>query len=659
MKIRFGVDYYPEHWPRDRWQIDADMMHEMGLDVVRMAEFSWSLLEPEEGKFSFQWLDDAIDLLSKSGMKIILGTPSASPPAWIIAENPEIQPIDSEGRRHFFGGRHHCCQSNTIYRAHIQRYVTAFANHFRVNPNVIGWQIDNELGNSHGDLCYCESCERSFRDWLIKKYGDIGELNRAWGTVFWSQSYLNFSQIQAPKLTAAGQNPSQLLDWKRFCSDLIVEFHKFQADILRKAAPEKFITHNLMGFSEKVNYFDLGKDCDFVSHDQYPGGHFHSKERVNSPMLNAAQLDLIRGIKQKNFWIMEQQSGMTGWDVLGRAPKPGQLGMWAMQAVAHGADAIVFFRWRTCTVGTEQYWHGILPHCGQPGRYHDELKEYIQKAKPLMNEIHGTIPKASAGIVFSYDQAYAMEIQPHHPDLSYTGQILLYYRALFDRNVPVDFVSDKADFNAYDLIVAPLQYLMTPELDQKYKDFVRNGGTLLLTMRTRVKDSTNLCMTDGRLPGDLRDLLGLEIPEYDCLRDASMQVIWDGEKLDCDKWCDIISLTGAEALAIYDSEFYAGSAAVTLNKFGKGRAYYIGTEPGRNLADRLVQEWIDEEIIQTLGDSPENVEISHRSSEDKEYIFIINHSDTEQKVDIPPDWKTYYAEQSEFLQPFSVDVYIM
>jgi len=413
MKIRFGVDYYPEHWPRSRWSTDADMMREMGLDVVRMAEFSWSLLEPVEGSYSFEWLDDAIDVLSGSGLKIILGTPSAAPPAWIITKTPEIQPIDPDGRMRYFGGRHHCCQSNAVYREHIKNFVFAFAEHFGNNKNVIGWQLDNELGNSHNELCYCKSCEESFRIWLINRYENIGELNNAWGTAFWSQTYQDFSQIQAPKLTAAGKNPSHQLDWKRFCSDLIIDFHKLQADILRKSAPEKFITHNLMGFSEKVNYFDLSKDLDFVSHDQYPGGHFLPKELVSNPEYNAAQLDLMRGLKKKNFWIMEQQAGITGWDILGRAPKPGQLGMWAMQAVAHGADTVVFFRWRTCTFGTEQYWHGILPHCGEPARYYDELKECIQKARLLMDEIRGSLPKASVGIVFSYDQAYAMEIQPH------------------------------------------------------------------------------------------------------------------------------------------------------------------------------------------------------------------------------------------------------
>ena len=658
MDICFGVDYYPEHWPKERWETDARLMREMGIDVVRMAEFSWSKLEPAKGDYDFGWLDEAVALLADHGIKSILGTPTAAPPAWIVAETPEIQPIDSQGRRRYFGGRHHACQSNPVYREHIRRYVTAFAEHFGHNQNIIGWQIDNELGNSHHDLCLCESCEKRFQAWLENKYVDIKTLNQEWGAVFWSQSYQAFSQIQTPKITASGQNPSTLLDWKRFCSDLIVEFHEQQADILRAASPEKFITHNMMGFSLKVNYFDLGKGLDFASHDQYPGGHFHPEHNVLKADRLAAELDLIRGIMKKNFWIMEQQAGITGWEILGRAPKPGELGMWAIQSVAHGADAVVFFRWRTCTVGTEQYWHGILPHSGIPGRYFEEIKACIEKARPLMREIRGTLPKASVGIVFSYDQAYAFEIQPHHPDLTYTGHIMAYYRALFNRNIPVDFVNDAEDFSQYDLLIAPLQYLMSSQLEKKYKDYVQNGGTLVLTMRTGVKNSSNLCMSHAPLPGNLRDFVGLEIHEYDCLRDASALALWDGETYKCEKWCDIVKLTTARALAVYDTEFYAGSPAITVNRFGNGKAYYVGTEPGFDMAAKLVDEFIRSVQLQPLGETPNGVEISHRSATDKDYFFVINHTGEIKTIEIPSGWTPYYENDcSSSLQPYSINVY--
>ena len=658
METYFGVDYYPEHWPRERWEIDIRLMKEMGLDVVRLAEFSWSKLEPAEDRFNFGWLDEIIGLMEKSGIKCILGTPSAAPPAWIIAANPEIQPIDSEGRRRYYGGRHHDCQSNHAYREHIKRYVTAFAAHFGKNPNVIGWQIDNELGNSHNDLCMCPSCEVGFQKWLEEKYGDIETLNQKWGTIFWSQDYQNFSQIQSPKITVTGENPSAMLDWKRFCSDLIVDFHKFQSKIIRAAAPGKFITHNYMGFADKVNYFDLSEDLEFVSHDQYPGGHFHPVQNDLKADQLAAALDLMRATKKQSFWIMEQQSGITGWEILGRAPEPGQLGMWAMQCVAHGADAIVFFRWRTCTVGTEQYWHGILPHSGIPGRNYNELKGLIQKMRPLMKEIQGSLPASKVGIVFSYDQGYAINIQPHHPDMTYVGHMMAYYSALYNRNVPVDFVSEKDDFGNYDMLIAPLQYLMPATLENKYKTYVERGGTLLLDMRAGVKDENNICRTEAALPGKiLGELLGIAVPEYDCLRDTAAKVLWDGIQYTCEKWCDIIELKGARHLAVFDSGFYAGRPAVTLNEYGKGKAYYVGTEPGAALAERLAEELISANNLQNFGSTPFGVEIAHRVAEDKDYIFVINHTNVGKHVHIPSGWQPYFEGQSEELAPLAVDVY--
>ena len=659
MGTLIGVDYYPEHWPRERWEVDAKLMREMGVDMVRMAEFSWSALEPAEGEFNFGWLDEAVSLLAGYGIKSILGTPSAAAPEWIISENPEIQPVDYEGRIRYFGGRHHNCQSNQEYRKHIKRYVTAFAGHFAGNPDVIGWQIDNELGNSHKDLCMCPSCEGRFREWLKEKYGDIKTLNEKWGTTFWSQGYQDFSRIHAPKITVTGHNPSAVLDWKRFCSDLIVEFHQFQSAILRAAAPEKFITHNMMGFADKVNYFDLGEDIDFSSHDQYPVGHFHAVHNISRADRLAAELDLIRGTKNRSFWIMEQQSGISGWEVLGRAPKPGQLGLWATQSIAHGADAVVFFRWRACAMGTEQYWHGILPHSGAPGRYYEELKEFSNKIKPLLEELQGTVPKAKVAFVFSYDQLYAIDIQPHHPDMSYVSHLMVYYSAFFDRNIPVDFIQENADFSMYDLVVAPLQYIMTAKLGEKYKEYVRGGGSMVLTMRAGVKDDTNLCRTEAPLPAcGLGELVGLEVHEYDCLRGIDNRVLWEGERYVCKKWCDIIRLAGARGLAVYDSEFYAGTPAITVNSYGEGTVYYVGTEPGKELAARLVEEFMSNRDLCSLGESPADVEIAHRRGDGKDYIFVINHTGDSKTVRIPEDWAPYYEEQSGEVKPFSTDVYI-
>ncbi len=639
---QFGVDYYPEHWPRERWATDAQMMAEMGIQIVRMAEFSWQMFEPREGEFHFELLDEAIQRLAEHGIDVILGTPTAAPPAWIIEQHPDILPMDDQGHRKAFGARHHDCQSNEAYRTHIRRYVTAFAAHFAANPHVVGWQVDNELGNSHDHLCYCPSCESRFQAWLEKKYGTIDVLNAAWGTAFWSQGYDRFQQILSPKATASGgHNPSHLLDWKRFASDLICEFHQFQADLLRAAAPDKFITHNLMGFCTKLNYYDLAEQLDFASQDQYPGGHFLPHPAEFRADFNGAELDFIRSLKQQSFWIMEQQSGITGWEILGRTPQPGQIPLWALQSVAHGADTIVFFRWRSCAFGTEQYWHGILPHNGKPARYYQEIKALMQHYTPLLQEISGSMPQAEVAILRSYDQEWAFQEQPHHPDHNYLQHLMTYYKALFRLNIPVDFVGEHQDYTPYKVLIAPLQYLLSPEHAAKFRSYVQGGGRLVLTWRSGIKDVHNICYTEGPIPAQVNDLCGVELTEYDCLRATDGLVSYQGTNYPCRHWCDLLTLTGATALAPDAHEFYAGTPAITVNACGSGATYYVGTTMSPSLALRFLGDLCAEAGVQPLMATPEGVEAAHRIAHGRRYLFLLNHTREAQSVSVANGYRTW------------------
>lgn len=653
--IFFGVDYYPEHWPRERWETDADLMKELGISVARMGEFAWSMLEPEEGRYEFGWLEEAISVLASRGIRTVLGTPSPTPPAWIIEKNPEILPVDSQGRIRGFGGRHHNCQSNAAYRAHIARMVRALAARFARNPHVAAWQIDNELGNSHQDLCHCASCAAAFRSWLKEKYGTVEELNLRWGTVFWSQSYGDFRQVPTPALTPNSHSPSLLLDWRRFHSDLIVDFQKMQADLLRAAAPNAVITHNFMGLFDTVDYYKLGKDLDFVSHDQYPQGFWDAPDPEAYPEYLAAALDLIRGIKGKNFWVMEQQAGPAGWEILGRTPRPGQLGLWTVQSIAHGADTVVYFRWRTCTVGTEQYWHGILPHSGKPGRRYAEIKETIADMVPILRQSRGAGQGAEAAILFSYEQNWALEIQPHHPDLEYIRHLLTFYTALAKENVPVDIVSAEADLSRYKLVIAPLQYLMTEERETRFADYVRSGGRLVLTMRTGVKDEHNRCRSDRELPGALGDLLGIEILDYDCLRAGPVPVVFGGVAYPCEKWADIPVCRGAEALAAYGSEYYAGSPALTRKEWGQGAAYYMATEPGAEFAAALARLFLGDAGLRPIAPAEAGVEFARRRLSDRDLVFVLNHRGQDAAPSIPDAWRPLVG--SAKLPPYGYAVF--
>ncbi|MCL2323244.1 MAG: beta-galactosidase [Oscillospiraceae bacterium] len=654
--VFFGVDYYPEHWPRDRWDTDAILMKEAGFDAVRMGEFSWAKMEPELNHFCFEWLDDAISILKSYGLKVVLGTPTAAPPAWIIEGNPEILPVNELGIRMGFGGRHHVCMSNKSYREHIIRFVNEIAEHYRDNDAVIGWQIDNELGNSHKELCMCENCQSGFQEWLKNKYKTIQKLNESYGTVFWSQTYSDFHQIPAPKVTPNSHNPSLLLDWKRFCSDLIIDFQQMQIDIIRSICPDKFITHNFMGFYDKSDYFNLAKNLDFVSHDQYPSGFWLEDPAVTPSSELAANLDFIEGLKDKPFWILEQQAGPTGWEIMGKTPRPGQLRLWTAQSIAHGADAVFYFRWRTCLFGTEQYWHGILPHSGIPGRRYDEIKKTISELHPVMQKIRGVKNRSDVAILFSYDQNWAFQIQPHHPDLNYTKQLIKYYAYFYERNIPVDFISYESDFSEYRLLIAPLQFLSDEDIALKFKTYVKNGGNLIMTMRTGVKDENNVCFSESQLPGPFSELLGIEILDYDCFLKLSVQVTI-GDKIlgKAQKWCDIINLNFAKAIAFYDEEFYKGTPAVTVNAYGKGDAYYIGFEPDERLMNGIMDIISTNCHIEPILKSQKGVEIVQRVAADGKCYFALNHSDKAVRIMPNTEWKRILG--SDVLDPYDIAVF--
>ena len=336
-----------------------------------------------------------------------------------------------------------------------------------------------------------------------------------------------------------------------------------------------------MGFFDCTDYFKLGENLDFVSHDQYPSGFWIGGQKQTSPSFLAATLDFMRGIKDKPFWIMEQQAGPAGWELMGRTPRPGQLRLWTAQSVAHGADAVVCFRWRTCIFGTEQYWHGILPHNGILGRRYDEIKQTIRELGPIMERVNGTKSRADAAMLFSYDQSWALKIQPHHPDLDYVHQTAKYYEYFSGRNIPVDFIRDESDFSGYRLVVVPLHIVTKPEVTEKIKAYVANGGNVVFTMRSSVKNENNVCLDNSPLPCGFNDLLGIEILDYDCLRPGSVRVVGaDGSIAGAaDKWCDMVSLKGAQAVAFYGEEYYKGVPSCAVNVFGKGKAYYVGFEP--------------------------------------------------------------------------------
>ncbi|MGA9349404.1 MAG: beta-galactosidase [Anaerolineae bacterium] len=636
--FRFGVDYYPEHWPQERWTTDARLMQEAGINTVRLAEFAWSYLEPRPDHFDFDWLDQALDILQAHGIQAILGTPTASPAPWVMALYPDAYRVSEYGLRQTYGNRREYCPTHPGYRERSRIITRAMAEHYADHPAVIGWQTDNELSG----YCFCAICRADFQIWLREKYGSLDALNDAWGTAFWSHVYTEWSQIPMPLQTGGVPNPGLDLDYRRFMSDAHVRFQQEQVDILRQVCPNHFVTHNFMGFGfDQINYFDLARPLDFVAWDNYPRGFWNMQAHV-APSPIALSCDTMRGLKHQNVWVMEQQSGPSGWQTVGMTPRPGEIRLWTYQAIAHGADAIVYFRWRTARFGTEQYWHGVLDHDGQPRRRYGEIQAIGAELGRVGEEILGTESRAQVAMLLSYDTRFAFHVQPNHDGFKYPELFGSYYAALHRRNVGVDIVPPTADLSGYHLVLAPALHVLSRDAADNLRRYVENGGILLTTARSGVKDEAN-AVVNMSLPGLLAEVCGVEVDEYDALpADASVSLELELPGLDAEApaaharlWCDLLTPTTAQTVARYGGEYYAGRAAITRNRFGQGQAVYVGTLGDEALHDAVVGWLVDAAAVSPALTTPGGVEAVERWKDRQRLLFLLNHADHACDVVLP------------------------
>jgi len=633
--FRFGADYYPEQWEESRWPIDADLMVAAGFNVVRLAEFAWVKMEPTPGAFDFSWLDRAIDVLSQRGIQVVLGTPTASPPAWVMVQHPDAYRVSESGERATYGNRRNYCPNNPNYHDRTREIVGAMTAHYANHPAVIGWQIDNEFGQ--GDRCCCPVCITAFQRWVEAKYGTLEAVNAAWGTMFWSHTYTDWSQIPAPLKSAASPNPGLALDYYRFSSDSYVAYQHLQAEIIRQNCPEIAITHNFMGFGfGQIDYFRLAEHVDFVSWDNYPRMQwiFHTP---HDPARVALSHDSMRGLKRQNFWVMEQQAGPGGWEIISQPPKPGEIRLWAYQAIAHGADGIVFFRWRTARHGTEQYWHGILDHHAQPGRRYEEVKRMGAELKQIGPRIFGTQVAAKTAILHDYHTRFAFQIQGNHPNFEYTSHTLDVYEALYQRNQPVDIIAATESLEDYSLVIAPSLHIMTETIADHLRRYVEQGGTLIITPRTGVKDEVN-AVVNAPLPGLLASLCGVEVVEYEAMTASEQRGIRLCEEGASEQtlvgrlWCDVLEPTSAEIVAVYADGYYAGKAAVTRNYHGKGQVITVGTFADTAFYQALIPLLVD--VKGSYDDIPAGVEAAVRSHQQEHFLFLMNHTGDTQRVSL-------------------------
>ncbi len=645
--MQIGVAYYPEHWDRSLWAADADLMQETGVKLVRLAEFAWCRLEPRDGEFDFSWLDDAVALFASRGIRVVLCTPTSCPPLWLYEKHPEIVHVENDGSPTHLGIRSHRCVTNPTFLRYADRITIEMARHYAGNKAVVAWQIDNEL---EAYFCYCAHCTAKYRAWLKGKYGSLQRLNQAYGNVVWSGEYSSWEQIEPPygTLPHAWRNPAYMLDYYRFCSENVIDFSNRQADCLREHCPGRPVTTNVWFCEHMPDFYRQFSGLDFMSYDNYPATRLPGDGE--SCYSHAFHLDMMRGVKRKPFWIMEQLSGGKGcWAPMEKPPLPGMIKGYALQAFAHGADTVVHFRWRTANTGAEMHWHGLLDHSNVPGRRFAEFADLCRTADEL-RELQGSCIRAEVAILFSFDSEYAFRIQPQTEGYYYLEQLQRLHRAFAALGLNVDVIGEHESLEGYRIVCAPEMYVASTGVAERLEAFTRQGGTVILTTRSGVKDGNNNAVM-AQLPGCYRAMTGVYAVEYAPVGWDHVPVRFeDGSVVDVCQWCDILEANGAQVLARYDGEYFCGAAAVTRNVFGDGLAYYLGAVGTQPLYDRIARMTAEEAGLSIVPELPPRVEIVTRTAAEKSARFVFNNDECP---------KTFVLDgQTITLSPFEMKVLI-
>lgn len=641
-----GTCYYPEHWPESLWEEDLERMLECGIQVIRIAEFAWSKVEPYEGVFTYEFFDRFLDLAREKGMKVIFCTPTATPPAWLTEKYPEVLNGTIDGVLFRHGGRRHYNYNSPVYQEKTRIITEAFASHYGPHPAVIGWQIDNEL-NCERDEFYSESDTAAFRVFLQKKYGSLDKLNEAWGTTFWNQTYTDWKEVHIPRTTPSNNtNPHEVLDYTRFISDSACRYAKLQSDIIRKyVKPGDFITTNGL-FSNLDNQRMAGESLDFIMYDSYPNFAFTKEnyEKFSATLQDrmwSRNLTEVRAVSP-NFGIMEQQSGANGWNnrMAAPTPKPGQMTLWTMQSAAHGADYVSYFRWRTCTMGTEIYWHGILDYSGRENRRLREVREIHRKFQAI-SEAAGSRYEARTAVLKDYDNIWDAQLDIWHGDVDRLSQQSLFLAAQ-KSHTPMDYVYLREDTTAenlkkYQVIFYPHPVIVNPQRAAILEEYVEAGGCLVLGCRSGYKDMTGKCVMD-RLPGLLAKMSGTDIPEYTRVNpdDEPVYIDWDGIRLEAAVFNDQLEPLTADAqvLGRYENCYYAGTPGLICNVLGAGKVYYFGAAFMEETARVFLEKLGAASPYADVLELPWECELAVREKDGRKYYFVLNYKKTPVKIQV-------------------------
>ncbi len=670
-KLSVGVCYYPEHWDESLWPSDLERMMKNGIRTVRIGEFGWSIMEKDEGQFDFSFFDRFLDLCSSVGMQVIFGTPSATPPAWLTCRYPETLNANVDGVIYRHGGRRHYNYNSSVYREKVALMVTKMAEHWGSHPAIVGWQIDNELNCETNDFLSKADGE-AFRSFLREKYETLDALNAAWGTVFWSQTYTEWEQIDVPHTNAiASHNPSLLLDYVRFVSHSALSFCAMQTEILRQwIEPRMFITTNGM-FGRMDNHRMAREILDGYMYDSYPNFAYGIDQTWSAEDLHdrGASMNLIK-VRSicPHFGIMEQQSGANGWynRLEASMPRPGQLKLWAMQSVAHGADYVSFFRWRTSPVGTEIYWHGILDYDSRDNRRLGEVADFAQSLEKLQ-EVCGAEADARFGVVQTYDNLFDADVDHWHGRVQRASEEGI-FEAAQETHTTFDFVDLRdetrvEDLLRYPVLFAPHLVILREAETALLRAYVEAGGVLVVGCRTGYKDTTGKCPMQP-MPGLMRELTGTTVEEYTFRSPAEemAEAEWDGKKLHVDCFMESLkALEGTDVLARYTSSYLKGEPVVTERRLGKGRVLHFGGVFTRQAARRFLKNLKVAEPYEDWVKAPAEVEVVGRVRDGQHWLFLLNYLPEAQEIRLGKKMVSLLSGEEEDgrveIPPYGVAVY--
>ncbi|GIP01005.1 beta-galactosidase [Paenibacillus lautus] len=640
-KMWYGGDYNPEQWDAEAWKEDDRMFKLAGIDVATINVFSWALSQPDEDTYDFAWLDETIDRLYRNGVYICLATSTGAHPAWMARKYPDVLRVDYEGRKRKFGGRHNSCPNSPTYRKYAKIMAGKLAERYKDHPAVLIWHVSNE----YGGYCYCDNCAAAFRTWLEQRYGTLDAVNKAWNTRFWGHTFYDWEDIVVPNALSEEWSGNRTnfqgisLDYRRFQSDSLLDCYKLERDELKRITPDIPVTTNLMGFYPELDYFKWAKEMDVVSWDNYPS--------LDTPYSYTAMAHaLMRGLKGgQPFMLMEQTPSVQNWQPYNSAKRPGVMRLWSYQAVAHGADTVMFFQLRRSIGACEKYHGAVIEHVGHEyTRVFRECAELGKELQQLGDRILDARSDAKVAIIYDWENRWGIDLSSGPTvALNYVNEVHKYYDALHQLHIQTDMISVGEDFRKYDVVIAPVMYMAKQGFAERVEAFVSQGGTFVTTFFSGIVNEHDL-VTLGGYPGELRKVMGIWAEEIDAMLPGQQnQMVMRGPKgklkgtYDCGILCDVIHAEGAEVVAEYGSDYYQGTPSLTVNSFGQGKAWYVATSPESKFLKDLMQTICNDHGIEPVLKAPEGVEVTKRVKEDMEFTFVLNHMPESKPVPLEGD----------------------